>query len=175
MLPADRRQEASSASRIISPLRRRASSARSRYTVFQSAIAAVTRASPLARYCCASTARSRNRPRRWKQTARARAFRASPLLSYASFSYQAQSWKKGRRAAVFAKTASSRLPKIILAMAMTVTVALLLVFSIPQDVLQNNPILVKLVAGPVLIVLYALATAIINKGKSERGASPRDG
>src|ERR1700738_4412109 len=72
---------ASSASGIISPPQRRSLSARSRYTVFQSAIAAVTRASPLARYCCASTARSRNRPRRWKQTARARALRASPLLS----------------------------------------------------------------------------------------------
>ena len=48
--------------------------------MFQSAMAAVMRASPLARYCRAATARSRKRPRRWKQTARASALRASPLF-----------------------------------------------------------------------------------------------
>jgi hypothetical protein len=37
----------------------------------------------LIRYCCASIARSRKRPRRWKQTARTRALRASPLFNSA--------------------------------------------------------------------------------------------
>src|ERR687885_401879 len=46
-------------------------------------MAAVTRARPLARCPCASAPRSRRRPRRWKQTARASALRASPLFNSA--------------------------------------------------------------------------------------------
>ncbi len=57
--------------------------ARSRYTVFQSTMAHVTRFRPLARYLCCSKLQPRISPSRWMTTTRASALRASPFFNSA--------------------------------------------------------------------------------------------
>ena len=83
VLPAERREVGEQPSGTISPRRAAASRARAEIDGVPQRDGRGDQGEAAGACCCASAPRSRRRPRRWKQTARASALRASPLFSSA--------------------------------------------------------------------------------------------